>query len=218
MRIICPEDSEWPPGFADDLSMIRRSLLVIVRAGRIEPHDTVAIGVVGSGASARITGARAGGKGVLARLLGGAGFTVNSGGARGIDTGAHHGALRAKARTVVVLGCGHGHTYPPENKGLFERIVAEDRGAILSELPLRTPPNSENFLPRNRIIAGMSLGVLVIEANIKSGSLTTARLAGVDYGREVFALPGPVNSPTSAGTHQLIKTGSATLVDSLDDI
>jgi len=110
------------------------------------------------------------------------------------------------------------NTYPPENAALYERIVKEGRGAVISELPADAPPNAENFPPRNRIIAGMSLGIVVVEANLQSGSLITARLAAADYGREVFALPGRVDSPASAGTHHLIKTAAAHLVESAEDV
>lgn len=211
VRLICREDAEWPPG----LRNIPDPPAVLYVRGRLLPADAVALGIVGARNCSYYGREQAQRFGAL---LAGAGLTVVSGGARGIDTGAHLGALQAKGRTIVVQGCGMAHTYPPENQGLYDRIVAEDRGAILSELPLDEPPQRENFLPRNRIIAGMSLGVLVIEANLRSGSLTTARLAADDYGREVFALPGRADSPTSAGTHHLIKTGSAHLVDSLDDI
>jgi DNA processing protein len=110
------------------------------------------------------------------------------------------------------------NTYPPENAVLYERIVREGRGAVISELPAEAPPNAENFPPRNRIIAGMSLGIVVVEANLQSGSLITARLAAADYGREVFALPGRVDSPASAGTHHLIKSAAAHLVESAEDV
>jgi DNA processing protein len=211
VTVVAQDDPRYPPA----LKTIADPPLVLYVRGELVERDAVAVGIVGARQCTLY------GREQAARFghdLAATGFTVISGGARGIDTGAHLGALRAKGRTVVVQGCGLLHTYPPENKELYERIVREGSGAVISELPLDAPPTKENFPPRNRIIAGMSLGVLVVEANLRSGSLITARLAAADYGREVFALPGRVDSAASAGTHHLIKSGSAHLVESVEDI
>lgn len=150
----------------------------------------------------------------LSEDLGKRGFTVVSGMARGVDSAAHAGALAAGARTIAVLGCGLGTIYPAENRPLFHRIV--DQGAVVSEFPFLTPPDAHNFPIRNRIISGMSLGTVVVEATHKSGSLITARLAA-EQGREVFAVPGSIASFKSMGTHRLIKQG-AKLVEHVGDI
>ncbi len=150
----------------------------------------------------------------LCRELALSGVTVVSGMARGIDSAAHTGALAGKGRTIAVLGSGLDVVYPPENRGLFERIA--ESGAVITEFPFSAEPLAANFPARNRIISGISLGVVVVEAGEKSGSLITARVA-LEQGREVFAVPGSIDSPGTKGTHRLIREG-AKLVESTQDI
>jgi DNA processing protein len=150
----------------------------------------------------------------LCRELAIKGITVVSGLAKGIDSAAHKGALAGKGRTIAVLGCGLDTIYPPENRELYEEIVA--KGAVITEYAFGTPPSGSNFPARNRIISGISLGVVVVEANEKSGSLITAKLA-LEQGREVFAVPGSIDSAGSRGTHRLIKQG-AKLIENVYDI
>jgi DNA processing protein len=150
----------------------------------------------------------------LASEMASTGILVVSGLARGIDTAAHRGALAGGGATVAVLGCGVDVAYPPENKGLAEAISAT--GCVISEFPLGTQPLAEHFPRRNRIISGLTRGVLVVEAVEKSGSLITANYA-LDQGREVMAVPGPISTQSNRGSNRLIKQG-AHLVDCLDDI
>ncbi len=174
---------------------------VLYFRGELLPQDDLAIGVVG----ARF--ATVYGRQVTEKLvfdLVNQGLTIVSGLARGIDTMAHRTALEAGGRTIAVLGCGVDLIYPPENKNLAEQITKN--GAIVSEFPLGFPSVPSNFPARNRIISGLSLGVLVTEAAIDSGSLITAGQAA-EQGREVFAVPGPINSKMSAGANNLLKEG-----------
>lgn len=150
----------------------------------------------------------------LSRELAEQGVTVVSGLARGIDTAAHKGALQGGGRTLGVLGCGLDVCYPAENRGLMEKMA--EQGAVMTECPFGTEPLAENFPRRNRIVSGLSAGVLIVEATENSGSLITARLA-LDQGRDVFAIPGNINSSVSRGTNLLIREG-AKLVLSVDDI
>ncbi|PIQ97840.1 MAG: DNA-protecting protein DprA [Nitrospinae bacterium CG11_big_fil_rev_8_21_14_0_20_56_8] len=142
------------------------------------------------------------------------GICIVSGMARGIDTLAHKTALKCGGKTVAVLGCGLSQTYPAENLALRERIV--EQGAVISEFPISTAPDRNNFPARNRVISGLSCGTLVVEAGEKSGALITAQFA-LEQGREVLAVPGNINSPKSRGTNLLVKTG-AKLVDGIESI
>jgi DNA processing protein len=150
----------------------------------------------------------------ISRELALKGITIVSGLARGIDAAAHRGALAGKGRTIAVLGCGLDIVYPPENGELAEAVAAH--GALVTEFPFGTPPNAPNFPSRNRIISGISLGVVIVEAGEKSGSLITARIAA-EQGRSVFAVPGEIGAAGSRGTHRLIKQG-AMLIENVDDI
>jgi DNA processing protein len=150
----------------------------------------------------------------FAQYLAGVGLTITSGAAEGIDTEAHRGALAAQGFTVGVLGTGADVIYPRSNGDLHADIAAN--GALVSELPLGAPPRREHFPRRNRLIAGLSVGTLVVEAAARSGSLVTARRAG-DYGREVFAIPGSIHNPMARGCHRLIRQG-AKLTESAADI
>src|SRR5712691_10571142 len=179
--------------------------------GRVETDDTLAIAIVGAREATPY------GLGCAERLaadLAARGITVVSGLARGIDSAAHRGALAAGGRTIAVLGSGVDVIYPPENRRLASDIVA--RGAIVSQFPPGTPPLAGYFPARNRVIAGLSLGVVVVEAASRSGSLITAGLAG-ELGREVMAVPGPLTSPQSVGAHRLIQDGAA-LIQGWEDV
>ncbi|HSV26455.1 MAG TPA: DNA-processing protein DprA, partial [Sedimentisphaerales bacterium] len=172
---------------------------VLYVKGTLARSDSLAVAMVGS-RRCSLYGQEQASR--LAHFLASAGFTVVSGGARGIDSAAHAGALKAGGRTIAVQGCGLKYIFPQENQKLFEQIA--EAGAVLSELPLETESLAVNFPPRNRIIAGISMGVIVVEATQNSGSLITAT-AALDYNREVMAVPGKIDSPLSKGSNELIK-------------
>lgn len=181
--------------------------------GRLASEDDNAVAIVGTRRPTHY------GKTVthrLARGLASRGFSVVSGLARGIDTEAHLGALAAEGRTIAVLGCGVDVAYPPENRGLIDRISRSGQGAVITENPFGTKPEAGYFPARNRIISGLSRGTVIIEASEDSGSLITAQYA-LEQKRKLFAVPGNIASPVSRGAHSLIKQG-ATLVEGVEDI
>jgi len=184
---------------------------LLYMSGRLSATDEVAVAIVG-GRRATPSGRMVTEE--IANALGRSGVTIVSGLARGIDAAAHRGALAGKGRTIAVLGCGIERTYPSEHEAL--RLSIESHGAVLSELPVGASPLSHHFPRRNRIISGLSLGVLVSEAAASSGSLITAKLA-LEQGREVFAVPGSVREEACRGSNGLIKEG-AKLVESAQDI
>lgn len=207
IEVLTDEDACYPR----PLRQIHDPPGVLFRRGTTSPQDEMAIAIVGTRHATRYGLAQAERLGAgLARL----GFTVVSGLARGIDGAAHRGAIDAGGRTIAVLASGVLNIYPPEHKHLADEVA--ERGCLLSEAPPRMVPISGAFPQRNRIISGLSLGTIVVEAADRSGALITARHA-YEQGREVFAVPGPVDSRLSRGCHALIKDG-AKLLETVDDV
>lgn len=200
-------DAEYP----ENLKTIHGPPKTLYVNGSFKEEDSNAVAIVGS-RRASPYGLEMGEK--IAYDLALRGITIVSGMARGIDSAAHRGALKAKGRTIAVMGSGHGHIYPPENKKLYEEVALA--GAVVTEYEDDMPPLPNNFPARNRIISGLSLGLVVVEAARNSGALITADFA-LEQGRDVFAVPGKISSLTSEGTHELIKDG-ARLVQSAEDI
>ncbi|HEY0070903.1 MAG TPA: DNA-processing protein DprA [Chloroflexia bacterium] len=199
-RAVSWEDGEYPQRLKE-VGSVPPVLYVL---GEVTPQDAWAVGIVGTRRATPY------GKEATERIVAGlveAGVSVVSGMARGIDTVAHRAALDAGGRTLAVLGSGLDVIYPPENRNIARQIADEGLGAIITEYPLGTQPDAVNFPPRNRIISGLSLGVLVVEAAEKSGALITVEFA-LEQGRDVFAVPGPLTSRMSEGTNNLIKKGA----------
>lgn len=197
-------------GYPDRLREISAPPPVLYLWGELAPVDRWAVAVVGTRRMSSY------GRSVaeeLARELAGHGITVVSGLARGVDGAAHRASLEGGGRTLAVLGSGLDVVYPPEHRALAEEIAAS--GAVLSDYPLGTEPEPGNFPPRNRIISGLALAVVVIEAGANSGALITADFAA-EQGRDVFAVPGNIYVPTSEGTNRLIRDGAHPLLDPKD--
>ena len=207
IAILCESDADYPRLLRE---IYNPPTLLFVH-GQLRPEDALAVAIVGTRHASTY------GRQQAERLAGGlarAGLTIVSGLARGIDAAAHRGALKAGGRTLAILGSGVLNIYPPENGGLAAEI--REQGAVIAESPPNNEPISGSFPQRNRIITGMTLGVVVVEAAQRSGALISARLA-MEQGREVFAVPGRIDSRTSHGCHQLIRDG-AKLVESVDDV
>ncbi|MGH7493063.1 MAG: DNA-processing protein DprA [bacterium] len=201
----------WDRDYPTLLKKIPDPPILLFGKGKLQAHDQNGLAIVGTRVPTQY------GKMVTERMameLVSHGFMIVSGLARGVDTIAHRTALKHGGRTVAILGSGLDVFYPPENQGLFHEICAA--GAVLTEYPFGTKPDAVNFPRRNRIISGMALGVLIIEAGLESGAMITANLA-LDQNREVFAVPGSIFNPKSAGPHRLLQEG-AKLVQHVDDI
>jgi DNA processing protein len=206
-HVLIQSDENYPASLRE----IYDPPLVLYVKGELTAKDKNAVAMVGSRSTTHygIETARK-----LAYQLAYVGVTVVSGGARGIDTAAHQGALAAKGRTVAVLGTGINLIFPPENAELFGRIA--ENGAVITQFPFNRNGDRQSFAIRNRIIAGMTLGTVVVEADLHSGALITSNFA-TEYGRQVFAVPGRIDSPRSKGCHDLIKKG-AKLCEGAEDI
>lgn len=212
ISIITQEDEDYPAPLREAYD----PPLLLYVWGKLEPRDKHAISVVGS-RRATIYGTQATKK--LSYQLAQSGFTIISGLARGIDTAAHEAAVAANGRTIAVLGSGLGKLFPQENLALAEKI-ASGHGAVVSEFSIHTSPDKQTFPMRNRIVAAWARAVLVVECPAWSGSLITANLAS-EYGKPIFAVPGPIDKPTSAGCNQLIRDGATLVADAshiLDDL
>ncbi|HEV2436975.1 MAG TPA: DNA-processing protein DprA [Verrucomicrobiae bacterium] len=206
-RVLIQSDDEYPALLRE----IYDPPMVLYVKGQLTAKDKNAVAMVGSRMTTHY-GIEAARK--LAYQLAYVGVTVVSGGARGIDTASHQGTLAAKGRTVVVLGTGINIVFPPENRALFERAAAS--GAVITQFPFNRNGDKQSFAIRNRIIAGLALGTVVVEADLNSGALITSNFA-TEYGRQVFAVPGRIDSPRSKGCHDLIKKG-AKLCEGAEDI
>ena len=207
----CHIVTQADPVYPESLRQIYDPPIVLYVKGELSAKDKNSVAMVGSRMTTHygIETARK-----LAYQLAYLGVTVVSGGARGIDTAAHQGALSGKGRTICILGTGINLVTPPENAKLFEQIAAS--GALVTQFPFNRPADKQSFPIRNRIVAGMTLGTVVVEANLTSGALITANFA-IEYGRQVFAVPGRIDSPRSKGCHDLIKKG-AKLCEDVEDI
>ena len=212
IRILTQDDAEYP----DALKQSYDPPLVLYVWGDLQESDRHALGIVGSRRCSHY-GTHSARQ--FSFQLATSGFTIISGLARGIDTHAHEGAIAAKGRTIAVIGSGIGQVYPPENMGLAEKI-ADGHGAVVSEFPLNTPPSKKTFPMRNRIVAAWSQAILVVECPAWSGALITANLAG-ELGKPIYAVPGQIDRPSSAGCHNLIRDGAILVTggqDILDDL
>src|SRR4029077_12800817 len=200
------------PSYPRSLREIHAPPIVLYVWGELQERDNHAIGIIGARRTTHY-GSESAKK--LAYQIAYAGLTVISGLARGIDTAAHQGAIAAKGRTIAIIGAGLLEIYPPENRGLAEKIMAGN-GAVVSEFSMEIKPDRQTFPMRNRIISGWSPGILVAGAGLNSGALITASQA-VEQGRSVYAVPGHINAPSAMGSNRLIQQG-AKLVMSANDI
>ena len=207
VEVVTFQDKDYPPR----LKEISSFPIVLYIKGSVSVLDQTSIAIVGS-RRASVYGTSTAYQ--FSTRLVELGINVVSGMARGIDTSAHQGALRCKGTTVAILGCGLSVVYPPENKRLMDEICQD--GAVVSEFPMETEPFPYNFPRRNRVVSGLSLGVIVVEAAQRSGALITADFA-LEQGREVYAVPGKVDAPTARGVNNLIKQG-AKLITSIEDV